>query len=198
MIKNCWSRFYIPAIWCKHLNCRIKYSRKIRNLQYILSIAAPDKVTHILETIQPLAKAYTQQIEQTGHAPPPADFILRERRQCGKMAYFRRWGPFCRSQWERLNFFLPHICKNTLLKLSEVKYCVKTPLLRIVKKDTIGDIALENQTLNTGYNWYRYMCFVGFLGSIVCIHLSLLELWYLFVVFFKATWCPSLPKCHVV
>lgn len=68
------------------------------------------------------------------------------------------------------------MCVKTVLKFSEVKYCEKTPLLRIVKKDTIGAIALENQTLNTGYNWYRYMCFVGFLGSIVCIHLSLLEL----------------------
>ena len=47
-------------------------------------ITAPERVTHALETVQPLARAYTQQIEQTRHAPPSPDFILRERRQCGK------------------------------------------------------------------------------------------------------------------
>ena len=47
-------------------------------------ITAPERVTRALETIQPLARAYTQQIEQTRHAPPSPDFILRERRQCGK------------------------------------------------------------------------------------------------------------------
>lgn len=36
------------------------------------------------------------------------------------------------------------ICKNILLELSEVKYCVKIFFLRIVKKDIIGDIVLEN------------------------------------------------------
>ena len=42
-------------------------------------ITAPERVTRALETIQPLARAYTQQIEQTRHAPPSPDFILRER-----------------------------------------------------------------------------------------------------------------------
>ena len=47
-------------------------------------ITAPERVMRALETIQPLTRAYTQQIEQTRHAPPSPDFILRERRQCGK------------------------------------------------------------------------------------------------------------------
>ena len=53
-------------------------------------ITAPERVTHTLETLQPLARAYTQQIEQTRHAPPSPDFILRERGQCGK--------PICRQE----------------------------------------------------------------------------------------------------
>lgn len=81
---------------------------------YILSIAAPDKVSHTLETIQPLATAYIQQIEQTGHAPPPADFILRERRQCGKIAYFGRLGPYHRSQGGKTKLVFYIYVKNTL------------------------------------------------------------------------------------
>ncbi|XP_061181389.1 uncharacterized protein LOC133189955 [Saccostrea echinata] len=41
------------------------------------------RVSCVLQSLQPLTEAYTQQIEQTRHAPPSADFILRERRQCG-------------------------------------------------------------------------------------------------------------------
>ncbi|XP_062568932.1 uncharacterized protein LOC134231045 [Saccostrea cucullata] len=41
------------------------------------------RVSCVLQSLQPLTEAYTQQIEQTRHTPPSADFILRERRQCG-------------------------------------------------------------------------------------------------------------------
>lgn len=41
-------------------------------------------------------------------------------------------------------FFNYIYVKKILLKLSEVKYCVKIFFLRIVKKDIKGDIVLEN------------------------------------------------------
>lgn len=40
--------------------------------------------------------------------------------------------------------FFNYMCVKIVLKFSEVKYCEKIFFLRIVKKDIIGDIVLEN------------------------------------------------------